>query len=103
MRRWLSPHWRLQRRGTPKCVPGRASRLIQQLGRLGACVADCVRDAGVEIGRLARGEDEVLVAECEAEPARDDVKPFMALVSALVWLGARASGPAGDAIRACGP
>ena len=43
-------------------------------------VAEPVRGAGVELDHLAGLEDQVLVAEHEAEPAREDVEPLVALV-----------------------
>ena len=51
-----------------------------------------VRGPGRELGRLARLEDEVVVAEDEPKAAGDDVEPFVALV------GARARG----AVRSAG-
>jgi hypothetical protein len=63
----------------------------QQFHRLQARVGDHVRDAGVELGCLAGGEDEVPVAQGEAEPAGDHVEPFVALVAAAVQLAWRGS------------
>jgi hypothetical protein len=64
---------------------------VQHFCRLGASVGDGVRDACVELGRLARGKSEVLVAQGEAESAGDDVQPFMALVDPLCRRGTRTS------------
>jgi hypothetical protein len=44
-------------------------------------------NACVELGRLACGEGEVLVAEGEVEPAGDHVEPFMTLMCALARPG----------------
>lgn len=42
--------------------------------------AEPVRNAGVEFGRLARCEHQILLTENEAQPSVEDVQPFVALV-----------------------
>ena len=52
----------------------------QKLHRPFVGVAEPVRQVGVEFGDLARGEDEVLVGEHEAQSSVEDVQPVVALV-----------------------
>src|SRR5260370_19388697 len=52
----------------------------QELDRLRLGIAEPVRYAGVELGRLAGCEHQVLVAEYEAQFSVQDVEPFVALV-----------------------
>lgn len=51
-----------------------------QLGRRVVCGAEPVRDMGIEFGRLARDEDEILVSENESDPSVEYVQPFVPLV-----------------------
>ena len=44
-------------------------------------VRRCARDVGVELGRLARQEHELPVAEHEAQPPVEHVEPLVALVA----------------------
>lgn len=53
-----------------------------------------MRGPGVELGRLAWFEDEVVLPKDETEPAVEDESPFVALVRAAVGLGVVASGRA---------
>jgi hypothetical protein len=50
------------------------------LGRARARVGDGVRDARVELSRLSRGQDQIVVAEQQAQAAREHVYPLVALV-----------------------
>src|SRR5258708_11743772 len=52
----------------------------QELDRFRLGIAEPVRYAGVELGRLAGCEHQVLVAEYEAQFSVQDVEPFVALV-----------------------
>jgi len=67
--------------------------------------AEPVGGAGVELGDLPGGEDHVVVAEEQAQPAGQDVQPVVALVRALLALeGFRAYGDkAAAATRSVGP
>src|SRR4028119_1697165 len=56
----------------------------QQLGGPVVGVARPVRGAGVELGDLAGGEDDVGVAEQQPQPARQHVDPLVPLVRALL-------------------
>src|ERR1700733_4721353 len=58
----------------------------EQLGRLIARAAEPVRDPGVELGRLARLENDVPVAEHQPEPTIEDVEPVVALVGLQIGL-----------------
>src|ERR1700721_2304282 len=58
----------------------------EDLGGLGAGVAEPVRGVGVELGHLTGGEDHIMLAEHQANPAGQHVEPFVALVGAQVRL-----------------
>ena len=56
--------------------------------------AEPVRDAGVELGRFAGGEDEVLLAEHQPQPPAEHVEPLVALMGVRL-AGARLGGRRG--------
>ena len=64
----------------------------EELDGAGAGGSEPVRGAGVELRGLAGLEDEVVLAEDQAERAVEDVDPVIALVGAQVGLGVVASG-----------
>src|SRR5882757_2977229 len=61
----------------------------EDLYRLRARIAEPVRDVAVEFRRLAGLEDEVLVAELQAQPAGQHVEPVVALVDFQVRFPSR--------------
>lgn len=52
----------------------------EEFDGLRARSAEPVRNAGVEFGRLARCEHQILLTENEAQRSVEDVQPFVALV-----------------------
>ena len=76
----------------PAGAPARpAAEQAEQLDRLVVRGAEPVRDAGVELGRLARGEHEVVLAEHQPQPAVEDVEPLVALVGLRLGVAACAA------------
>jgi hypothetical protein len=59
----------------------------QHLGGLEPAAAEPVRGAGVELSRLARLHDEVVLAEPQPQPAGQHVHPLITLVALLLALG----------------
>ena len=68
-----------------------AAEQAQHLGRTLAGAAEPVRLRGVELDRLPGSQDDVLLAEQQAHPAREDAEPLIAVVRPRVWgrLGGR--------------
>ena len=60
----------------------------QHFDRPLAAAAEPVRHPRIELGGLARVQDEVLIAQHEPEPAIQDVEPLVALVGLRLGRGA---------------
>jgi hypothetical protein len=56
----------------------------QEFHRLGSVIGEPVWDPGVELGGLTRSEDQIVLAQDQAEPALQDVQPFVALMGLRV-------------------
>jgi hypothetical protein len=52
----------------------------EDLNGCGVRAAEPMRHPGIELGRLARGEYEILFAEYQSEPPAEYVDPFIALM-----------------------
>src|SRR5712664_3003081 len=65
-----------------------AAEQAEELDGLPAGGAEPVRDAGVELGRLAGRERQVVLAEHQAETAVEHVDPLVALVCPRVGIAA---------------
>ena len=70
------------------------------LGRAGPRRAHAVRHDRVELGRFAGYERELLLAELEAEPAREHVEPLVAVMH--LRFAYRGVGPVRDLERSNG-
>jgi len=68
-----------------------AAEQAQHLGRTLAGAAEPVWLRGVELDRLPVSKDDVLLAQQQAHPAREDAEPLIAVVRPRVWgrLGGR--------------
>ena len=69
----------------------------------GSGIAEPVRDVGVELGDLAGGQDEVVLAEQQAQPAGQHVEPLVALVHLLLRRARRPVSGGMICLYACSP
>ena len=75
------------------CALALPAEQAEELDGLAPDAAEPVRYAGVELGRLAGREHQILLAEHEPQPPVQDVEPFVALVDlGLGFLGALTGG-----------